>query len=63
MQLKDKCDIDSEIALELLVHAGDIITPVEKGSDLNSYWPVIQECVSDWCLSQSSKLVYWRLDP
>ena len=45
MQLKDKCDIDSEIALELLVHAGDIITPVEKESDLNSYWPVIEECI------------------
>jgi len=44
-ELKNKCDIDTEIALELLVHAGDIITPVEKETDLNNYWPVIEDCV------------------
>lgn len=45
-ELKKKYGIDSDIALDLMISAGDIIKPVEEEKELDLYWPAIEASVS-----------------
>ena len=47
VQLKDKFKINSEISIDLLLNGGGIIKPAEVGFDMETCWPVIENCINE----------------
>jgi uncharacterized protein (TIGR00255 family) len=47
VQLKDKFNINSEISIDLLVSGGGFIKPAEVGFDMESCWPVFEDCINE----------------
>lgn len=45
-QLRDEFNVDSEISLDNLLHAGGIIKPVEVPKDTDAVFPTIRECIN-----------------
>jgi len=47
VQLKDKFNINSKISIDLLVSGGGIIKPAEIGFDMETCWPVFEDCINE----------------
>jgi len=46
IQLKDICNINTEISLDLLVSGGGIIMPAETKKDIDACWPAVKDCLA-----------------
>lgn len=47
VQLKDQLDFQSDITVDLLVREGGVIRSVEIDRDMDTFWPVVRDCVNE----------------
>jgi uncharacterized protein (TIGR00255 family) len=45
-EIKNEFDLQNDISLELLMSMGGMIKPVEAGTEAESIWPLMKECLS-----------------
>lgn len=47
VELKDQLNLNSDITIDLIVGAGEVLKPLEIDRDLEAWWPVVKNCVNE----------------
>ena len=47
VEMKGQLNLNSEITLDLIVGAGEMLKPVEIDRDMEACWPVVKHCVNE----------------